>query len=81
MLTRAHATGEDATPADANPERLQPDSLGRAHRTGTLSDHEMPDPYYGGEVGFEQVLDLAEQASRGLLEELRRKLSPYRKAP
>jgi len=41
----------------------------------------MPDPYYGGEVGFEQVLDLAEQASRGLLEELRRKLSPYRKPP
>jgi len=47
----------------------------------SLSDREMPDPYYGGEVGFEQVLDLAEQASRGLLEELRRRLTPYRKAP
>lgn len=28
---------------------------------------EVPDPYYGGPEGFEQVLDLAEAASRGLL--------------
>ena len=32
----------------------------------------VPDPYYGGESGFEQVLDLCERAARGLLEELRR---------
>src|SRR5690606_17999769 len=29
---------------------------------------EVPDPYYGGEAGFEQVLDLVEEASRGLLQ-------------
>lgn len=46
-----------------------------------LADREVPDPYYGGEAGFEQVLDLAEVASRGLLEDLRRRLGPYRKAP
>lgn len=34
--------------------------------------HEVPDPYYGGETGFEQVLDLVEAASRGLLATLRR---------
>jgi protein-tyrosine phosphatase len=28
---------------------------------------EVPDPYYGGPEGFEQVLDLVESASRGLL--------------
>lgn len=28
---------------------------------------EVPDPYYGGAEAFEQVLDLAEQAARGLL--------------
>ncbi len=28
---------------------------------------EVPDPYYGGPAGFEQVLDLAEQGARGLL--------------
>lgn len=31
----------------------------------------VPDPYYGGAQGFEEVLDLLEEASRGLLEELR----------
>ena len=32
---------------------------------------EVPDPYYGGAAGFERVLDLVEEASRGLLETLR----------
>ena len=36
---------------------------------------EVPDPYYGGAVGFERVLDLVEDASRGLLETLRRESS------
>lgn len=31
---------------------------------GTLN---VPDPYYGGDAGFERVLDLVENASRGLL--------------
>ena len=29
--------------------------------------HEVPDPYYGGDEGFEEVLDLIEEASSGLL--------------
>lgn len=32
---------------------------------------EVPDPYYGGLDGFENVLDLLEDGCRGLLEELR----------
>lgn len=32
---------------------------------------EVPDPYYGGAQGFEHVLDLVEDAARGLLEEIR----------
>jgi len=32
----------------------------------------VPDPYYGGPAGFEQVLDLVEEASRGLLSYLRK---------
>ncbi len=47
----------------------------------SLTDREVPDPYYGGEAGFEQVLDLVEKASRGLLDDLRSRLSPYRKTP
>jgi protein-tyrosine phosphatase len=31
---------------------------------------EVPDPYYGGEEGFDQVLDLLEDACTGLLETL-----------
>ncbi len=33
---------------------------------------EVPDPYYGGEEGFELVLDLLEDATRGLLEKTTR---------
>ena len=33
---------------------------------------EVPDPYYGGEKGFEWVFDLTEAASKGLLETIRR---------
>jgi len=33
---------------------------------------EVPDPYYGGAAGFERVLDLVEDASRGLLETLQK---------
>lgn len=32
----------------------------------------VPDPYYGGDEGFELVIDLIEDASEGLLEELNR---------
>ena len=35
---------------------------------------EVPDPYQGGAQGFENVLDLIEQASDGLLAELRTRL-------
>lgn len=36
---------------------------------------EVPDPYYGGEQGFETVLDLVEEAARGLLSHLRSQLA------
>ena len=34
-------------------------------------DLEVPDPYYGAEDGFDEVLDLVEAACAGLLDELR----------
>ena len=34
-------------------------------------EDDVPDPYYGGAKGFERVLDLVEDASRGLLETLK----------
>ena len=34
------------------------------------SAEDVPDPYYGGPNGFEEVLDLVEAAARGLLTHL-----------
>lgn len=36
-----------------------------------LEARDVPDPYYGGADGFEHVLDLVEEASRGLLDHVR----------
>jgi len=48
------------------------------HRLGLFLDYgsnpdlrEVPDPYYGGTDGFEHVLGLAEDATRGLIEAFR----------
>jgi len=35
-------------------------------------EREVPDPYFGGDAGFERVLDMIEEASAGLLAHLRR---------
>jgi protein-tyrosine phosphatase len=45
--------------------------------SSTVED--VPDPYYGGPLGFEQVLDLAEEASLGLLEEVLRQMQSRRR--
>jgi protein-tyrosine phosphatase len=37
----------------------------------STGDLDVPDPYYGGERGFETVLDQVQAACRGLLGELR----------
>jgi len=34
-------------------------------------EREVPDPYYGGEDGFERVLDMVEDAAAGLLQHIR----------
>jgi protein-tyrosine phosphatase len=37
------------------------------------AEREVPDPYYGGESGFERVLDMVEDAAEGLLTHIRTK--------
>lgn len=51
-----------------------------AHKISLFMEHarnfverEVPDPYYGGPAGFERVLDMVEDASRGLIEHIRRR--------
>jgi protein-tyrosine phosphatase len=36
-----------------------------------LPEREVPDPYHGGPDGFEHALDLVEEASEGLLDDIR----------
>jgi protein-tyrosine phosphatase len=61
----------------AHARRLCPPA--RRHRLKLLLDYaphtgraHVPDPYYGGPAGFEDVLDLVEAACDGLIAELRR---------
>lgn len=37
-------------------------------------DADVPDPYYGGQRGFEHALDLIERGARGLLKDIHRRL-------
>lgn len=41
-------------------------------------DRPVPDPYYGGEQGFEEVLDLIEAAARGLVDDIAQRLEGQR---
>ena len=60
----------------ANAQRLCPPS--QRHRLKLLMDYapdagnpHVPDPYYGGAAGFDEVLDLVEAACDGLIASLR----------
>ena len=50
--------------------QLAPDDAGRAKVRLLLDDADVPDPYYGGERGFDDVLDLVTEGCRRLLDEL-----------
>ena len=41
-----------------------------------LPEKEVPDPYYGGDKGFERVLDILEEACKNFLTTLEEKLPP-----
>ena len=45
---------------------------GTEHKVRRLADVEVPDPYYGGAQGFEDVLDLVEAACGDLLDQVTR---------
>jgi protein-tyrosine phosphatase len=42
---------------------------------GRSAHQEVPDPYYGGDEGFETVLDLIHEAGEGLLADIRGRLA------
>lgn len=55
----------------ARPEHHAKLGLFMSYASGYDTD-EVPDPYYGGDQGFELVLDMAEDAARGLIDALQR---------
>ena len=62
----------------ANLERLAPPkssahrALLRSFDAASPPGAAVPDPYYGGEQGFDEVVELCVRACRGLLERIRR---------
>lgn len=44
---------------------------GTAVKVRMFTDEDVPDPYYGGQNGFENVLDIVEAGCSALLDELR----------
>ena len=54
-------------PSGSSHDRIVPLTSHCSHHEAS----EVPDPYYGGEQGFEHVLDLLEDACSGLLKRLR----------
>ncbi|HEX5620090.1 MAG TPA: low molecular weight protein-tyrosine-phosphatase [Solirubrobacteraceae bacterium] len=50
---------------------MAPDDETAAKVRLLVPDADVPDPYYGGDRGFETVLDMVERACRELLDELR----------
>jgi protein-tyrosine phosphatase len=51
--------------------RLLREFGGRAGSQSSAGDLDVPDPYYGGPSGFDDVLDLVQAACAGLLEDIR----------
>ncbi len=56
------------------PAQHQHKIRGLAEFLQTTSASVIPDPYYGGEQGFEHVLDLIEESSEGLLKWVKQKV-------
>ncbi len=62
---------EDLRESAPNPKLLGKLHLLRSFDPDSPKHANVPDPYYGGDAGFEEVLDLCEAACRGLIAHLR----------
>ncbi len=71
LLLCADAENVAALRAVAPPGAEERIRLLRSYDPAGDGDLDVPDPYYGGDQGFEDVLDQVEAACRGLLAELR----------
>ena len=65
-LRAVRSLARELTPGAAGLARIEPITS----HCRRFAEREVPDPYYGGEQGFEHVLDLLEDACSGLLQSL-----------
>ena len=68
-----------ATLLDRSPEPFRERIRLFMEFAGSGDIEDVPDPYYGGAPGFERVLDLAEEAAAGLLDEVLERVGPRRR--
>jgi len=71
VLAMDSSNHEDLAALAAGPEALAKLHLLRSFDPATPKGADVPDPYYGGDDGFDLVLDLCLSACRPLLERLR----------
>jgi protein-tyrosine phosphatase len=71
---RRLAPGEQARSRVRMLREFDPASAAALASRRPSEDLDVPDPYYGGPGGFEDVLDIVQAACAGLLEELRARL-------
>lgn len=64
-LDRVQRLIEQSRPSSAEVRLL------RSFEAGSERDLDVPDPYFGGAQGFEDVQDMVERSCRGLLEHIR----------
>jgi protein-tyrosine phosphatase len=68
LVAATHDHVRDLVAAGADPARVV---LLRSFDPDAPSDAEVPDPYFGGEDGFNEVIEMVEAAMPGLVERVR----------
>jgi protein-tyrosine phosphatase len=72
VLALDRSNRDDLAASAPNPDALRKLHLLRSFDPASPAGADVPDPYYGGEDGFDLVLDLCLAACRPLLERVRR---------
>ena len=74
VIAMDRANRDDLVRMAAEPAERAKVRLLRSFDPSAPPDADVPDPYYGGPRGFDEVFDICDRACRGLLEELKREL-------
>ena len=73
-LNYARVRFRSAILANTSAKKLTEPKLFLRTYSRSYDEHEVPDPYYGGDSGFRHVLDLIEDACDGLIDDIRKQL-------